>query len=230
MSKNNFHYVSVLLKMLYGIQMPDEDVEELGLLAWNKIGNKDVRLYRYSTPIDKVDNSVTLPCNAVELEAVTTNYEDWQSSTNKTEYGDLRTAYIENSIEYEKFYTSPYYMSGKLLKYDRAGDKLYFNKNYGTINILYKGILVDEDGLPELSDNEANAIATFLAYTYKFKEGLQLNNKNLIEQAAALKQLWATQCDQARVTYLNQNDMNNILNVSSSWNRHVYSKSSKPIL
>ena len=45
--KNNFHYVNVLLDMLYGVEMNDEDIEELGLIAWNLIGNKDVRLYHY---------------------------------------------------------------------------------------------------------------------------------------------------------------------------------------
>ena len=49
MNKNNFHYVDVLLDMLYGIQLEPEDVEEIGLIAWNLIGNRDVRLYNYTT-------------------------------------------------------------------------------------------------------------------------------------------------------------------------------------
>jgi hypothetical protein len=44
------------------------------------------------------------------------------------------------------------------------------------VNILYKGILADEDGLPELTDKEATAIATYIAYVTKFKEGLITNN------------------------------------------------------
>jgi hypothetical protein len=57
---------------------------------------------------------------------------------------------------------------------------LYFSRNYGTLNILYKGIIADEDGLPELTDKEANAIATFIAYSNKYKEGLKTNNAGLI--------------------------------------------------
>ena len=56
-------------------------------------------------------------------------------------------------------------MSGKLIPYQLIDDTLYFDKNYGTLNILYKGILMDEDGLPMLSDKEAVAIATYIAYT-----------------------------------------------------------------
>jgi len=64
---NNFHYVAVLLDMLYGIEMEDEELEELGLIAWNLIGNKNIRLYRYCAEIGP-DLSITLPCNLVEGE------------------------------------------------------------------------------------------------------------------------------------------------------------------
>jgi len=51
-----------------------------------------------------------------------------------------------------------------MIQYEQVNDKLYFTHNYGYVNILYKGILADEDGLPQLTDKEANAIATYLAY------------------------------------------------------------------
>ena len=234
---NNFHYISVLLDMLYGIEMEDEDVEEIGLLAWQLIGNKRVRLYRYCADIDKKDLSITLPCNALTgtgadggiIEAVTASYEDWERSSNYTDYGNFRSGLIENAIEREKYYNSPYYIPGKLLKYEQVGDKLYFTRNYGRVHVLYKGILADDEGLPELTDKEALAIATYVAYTQKFKEGLITNNKDVATQGQLLRQQWLQQCDQARVTYLNQNDMNNILDAKNSWHRHTYGKSTKPI-
>lgn len=230
MKTNNFHYIGVLLDMLYGIELDDETLEELGLLGWNLIGNKNTRMYRFSSNLD-CDNSITLPCNAVEgkVEAVTAPYEDWKRTTNYSSYGDLYTAYVEHSIEAERYYNSPHYIPGKLLKYEQVGDKLYFPFNYGRVNILYKGVLMDDDGLPELTDKEATAIATYIAYTQKFKEGLTSNNPNIIQQSALLKQQWLQQCDQARVTYLNQNDMNNILDVKTSCDRHNYNFSSKPM-
>lgn len=229
---NNFHYVGVLLDMLYGIELEDEEIEELGLLAWGLIGNKNTRLYRYCTPIGP-DLSVTLPCNAISgtdggvIEAVTSSYEDWERVTNYSDWGDNNTSFIEQNIEAEKFYQSKYYLPGKLLKYEQVGDKLYFTHNYGRINILYKGIVADEEGLPELTDKEANAIATYIAYVIKFKEGLITNNLQVTQQAQSLKAQWLQQCDQARITYLNQNDMNNILDVAFSYDRHRYGKSTK---
>jgi hypothetical protein len=82
-----------------------------------------------------------------------------------------------------------------LLDYEQVGDKLYFTRNYGKINILYKGILADEEGLPEITDKEAIAIATYIAYILKFKEGLQTNNVNISNQATQLFGLWKNQCD-----------------------------------
>ena len=230
MIKQDFHYIAVLLDMLYGIELDDEDLEEMGLLAWGLIGNRDTRLYRARLCIGS-DLSVTLPCNAVEggVELVTASYEDWARVTNYSELGDQRTSFIENLNEAEKYYPSPYYLPGKILKYEQVGDKLYFAHNYGTINVLYKGILADEEGLPQITDKEATAIATYIAYIIKYKEGLVTNNTVIINLAKSLKADWLQQCDQARVTYLNQNDMNNILDVKNSWDRHAYGKGSKVI-
>lgn len=222
MNKVNFHYIAVLLDMLYGLELEDEDLEEIGLIAWNLIGNKTTRLYSYSTTINPDDNSIKLPCNASSIESVTIPCEDWSRVTNYSEQGDPRTAFIESYIESSKIFKSSYHFPGKLVKYYQTGDILYFPENYGTVNILYKGIIMDGDGLPELSDKEANAIATYIAYVDKYKEGLKTNNGGLIQLAKDLEQKWLKQCDQARVTNLSANDMNEILDIKVSWDRKSY--------
>ena len=232
---NNFHYTAVILDQMYGIQMEDADLEELGLIAWDLIGNKTRKLYRYSTVIDPEDNSVTLPCNALDLngdscvELVTTSYEDWNQNTNLTDYGDQSTAFAEQYIESTKQYQGPYYLPGKVLKYEQVQDKLYFTHNYGRVNILYKGIIADEEGLPELTDKEASAIATYIAYVVKFKEGLKTNNGDMIKMSQMLEGKWQKQCDQARVKKLSQNDMNSILEVGASWDRKRFGFGYKPL-
>lgn len=231
---NNFHYISVLLDQFYGIEMEDDDMEEMGLMAWNLIGNKNIRLYRYRACINPKDNSVTLPCNALNsdgcVEAVTAIHEDWERTTNYSNDGNFNSSLVEQSIESEKYYQSPWYIPGKLLKYKQVGDKLYFTHNYGKVNILYKGVIMDEDELPEISDKEAMAIATYIAYVTKYKEGLITNNPNIINLANSLKVQWNQQCDQARMSYLNQNDFNEIADINFSWNRPSYGKTGfKPI-
>nr|DAH58335.1 MAG TPA: hypothetical protein [Bacteriophage sp.] len=118
--------------------------------------------------------------------------------------GDINSAYVEEYIESRKEFKSPLYQGGKFIKYERVGDTLYFDQPYGQINILYKGVLLDDEGLPELTDKEALAIATYCAYITKFKEGIMTNNGNIIQMANMLKQRWNVQCDQARVAdYIN---------------------------
>ena len=225
---NDFHYGLSLLNTMYGITIREEEYEEIALVGWNLIGNKRSRLYRYSVCLDACNKSVELPCNADILEAVTTDFEEWDYSTNDTPNGDINSAFVESYIENRKAFQQPLYVSGKLIPYERVGDTLYFDKPYGKINILYKGIILDDEGLPEITDKEALALATYCAYVIKYKEGLRSNNTTIISVANALKAQWLTQCDQARIDhYMTQNDWNNVLDVKTSWNRKSHGKSLK---
>lgn len=230
MTLNDFHYAMTLMEQLYGMTVQEDQFEEIALVAWNLIGNKRYRLYKYSTCANECTNEVTLPCNCDIIESVTTSWEDWNSTSNLYPNGDINSAHVEEYIESKKQYQSPLYQRGKLVKYKQAGDTLYLNEPYGQINILYKGVVLDEDGLPQLTDKEALAIATYCAYVQKFKEGLMTNNGNIVQLANSLKQQWNVQCDQARVAeYINQNEMNEILDAKTNWNRKLYNKSYKPI-
>lgn len=227
---NNFHYAISLAKTLYDVDGDLEDLEEIGLIAYNFIGNKNTRLYR--AQLDCVDGVIQLPCNVDIIEAVTyCGPEDWNYTSNHDYNGDWSSSYTEDYIESQKMYLDPFYISGKFVKYKRVGDKLYVNKGLGKVNILYHGILLDDEGLPEINDKEAVAIADYIAYTVKFKEALRTHNGNLANEAATLKQQWLLHCDAARVPeYVSQEEMDKILNVQSSWGRKVYHKSYKPTM
>lgn len=227
---NDFNYIYTVANSLYGLELEPEQFEELGLTAWNLIGNKTVRLYNYSADISCDDLSVQLPCNCDIIEAVTYNHEDWNYSTNKTVNGDYNSQFTEQYIEARKLYQAPLYISGKYAKYERVGDTLYFDKDYGKVNILYKGIILDEDGLPKVNEKEALAIATYIAFATKQKQGWITNNQNIIQLAQYLYQQWLKYCDSARVPLsIDQNTMNQVLDAKSSWNRKVYNKAYKPI-
>ena len=227
---NDFNYIYTVANSLYGLELEPEQFEELGLTAWNLIGNKTVRLYNYSADISNDDFSVQLPCNCDIIEAVTYNHEDWNYSTNKTVNGDYNSQFTEQYIEARKLYQSPLYISGKYAKYERVGDILYFDKDYGKVNILYKGVILDEDGLPQVNEKEALAIATYIAFATKQKQGWITNNQNIIQLAQYLYQQWLKYCDSARVPLsIDQNTMNQVLDAKSSWNRKVYNKAYKPI-
>lgn len=217
-----------LMETLYGITMQEDQWEETAIVAWNLIGNKRTKLYRYSTCVSNCEEGVQLPCNVDILEAVTTNFEEWDYSTNDTPNGNINSAYVESYIEHRKAFRNPLYLPGKLIHYERVGDMLYFDRSHGKINILYRGLVLDDDGLPQITDEEALAIATYCAYISKFKEGLQTNNPHLMEVSNVLKQQWNVQCDQARAGYyLSQNELDEILDAKTSWNRKSFGKSLK---
>lgn len=229
MAQNNFHYALSLAQMLYDVEGDTADLEEIGLIAHNFIGNKNTRLYRAT--IDVVGGEVQLPCNCDIIEAVTIGGEDWNYTSNQKDNGDVRSAYIENYIESRKAFSDPFYVSGKFVKYKRSGDKLYVDEKIPCVNILYHGIELDEDGLPTINDKEAIAIAEYIAYVYKYKEAIRTNNKIVLQLAHELKQQWLFHCDAARVAeYVSQEEMNKILDVQSSWGRKTYGKSYKPIM
>lgn len=67
----NFQSAYAQANLLYGIELAPEEFEEIGLIAWNKIGNRQTKLYRYRCKIDCETLTVTLPCNCDFVEAVT---------------------------------------------------------------------------------------------------------------------------------------------------------------
>lgn len=228
MKLNDFHYAMSLLSTLYGINLPEEEFEEVALIGWNLIGNKRTRLYRYKACVSDCDKGVELPCNADELEAVTTSWEDWNYTTNDTPEGDLNSKFTEEYIEHRKAFRNPLYASGKFIKYERVGNTLYFDRPHGRINILYKGEILDDNGLPQITDKEATALATYVAYITKYKEGLMTNNPNIIQLANTLKQQWNIQVDQARTDYyMSQNEWDEVLDAKTSWDRKQHNKSFK---
>lgn len=231
-SFNNFHYAIALAQMLYDIEGDDSDLEEIGLIAYNFIGNKNTRLYKAQLDVNCETGEVQLPCNVDIIEATTyCGPEDWNYTSNTKEFGDWQSEYTENYIESRKMFLDPFYISGKYVKYKRVGDKLYVHRGLRKINILYHGILLDEDGLPQINDKEAIAIAEYIAYVYKYKEAIKTNNPNILKMAQELKQQWLFHCDAARVPeYVPQEEMDKILNVQASWGRKVYNKSYKPTL
>ncbi len=229
MSKlNDFHYAQTLMEMLYGINLPDDEFEEIALLGWNLIGNKRTRLYRYSVCVDSCNQKIELPCNVEDIEAVTTDFEEWDYSTNDTPNGNTNSAFVESYIEARKAFRNPLYAPGKFIKYEQVGNTLYFDKPWGKINILYKDLMVDDEGLPEITDKEATALATYCAYITKFKEGISTNNSSIIQLSEVLRGKWITQCDQARADhYMTQNQWNEVLDAKTCWNRKQFGKSLK---
>lgn len=225
---NNFKYAMSLLNTMFGLTIQEDEFEEIALVGWQYIGNKRMRIYRYCTHVKDCKHGIELPCNVDQIEAVTTDWEEWNHSTNDTPNGNIYSAFVESYIEHRKAFRDPLYARGKFIKYERVGDMLYFDRPYGKVNILYRGLIVDDDGLPEITDKEALALATYCAYTIKFKEGMLTNNANTIQFAENLRRQWLLRADQARNDYyMSQNEWDQVLDSRTSWNRKSHNRSFK---
>lgn len=226
---NNFKYAITLAQMLYDIDINDMDtLIEIGLIAYNFIGNKNTHLK--SEIVDVKNGLVKIPCKADLIEAVTCpNEEDWNYTSNIKNYGDIDTLNIEQYIEKSKQNIDPLYISGRLIKYRREGNYIYVNDNIDKVCILYHTEQLDDDDLPMINDKEAIAIADYIAYTVKYKEAIRTNNSSVFQIAQTIKRSWLIHCDAARVPeYVNQNEMNDLLEITSSHNRKVHGRSYKP--
>lgn len=230
--KYPFQTVYSNLHELYGIDMNIDTMETAALIAWNYIGNKDCKIYRAVLPVHPNGEGTweaELPCNCFVVESVTSNWEDFKKTSNKfNSVGSLSSA-VEESIEYEKLPTSDLYQSGKLVSYRQIGDKLYFQSPFDSVNVIYKGLYLDDEGLPYLSLKEVQAIMSYCAYTYFYKKAVQNTDANSLQLASNEQNMWLKRCTQARVPdYLNQNEINDILDAKTTWNRKSYGYSYKP--
>lgn len=228
---NNFKYAISLAQMLYDIDINDMDtLIEIGLVAYNFIGNKNTQLVADIVNVDMRTGLVNLPCKADLVEAITyPKIEDWNYTSNTKNFGDFNTLNVEQYIEKSKQSVDPLYVSGRLIKYRREGNYIYVNEKVDVVCVLYHIEQLDEEDLPLINDKEAIAIADYIAYTIKYKEALRSNNSNVFQMAQTIKKQWLLHCDAARVPeYVNQNEMNDLLEIASSHNRKVHGRSFKP--
>jgi hypothetical protein len=64
------------------------------------------------------------------------------------------------------------YLPGGFVKYYQSGNTIYVDKHIKKVRILYRGIELDDDGLPQITDKEAMAIAAYVAYILQYKKAL----------------------------------------------------------
>lgn len=222
-----FYDAASHLNTFYGIYLEDDDFETIGMFAWEKIGNKYGAYYLFEG--ETKDCKLKLPCNVGVIESVTTNEVDSLREYNKDRY-NFDNHYQETLIEQQKRPESKLYVAGKLIEYTHQGDYLIFRKDWHNVKVLYLGVTVDDDGLPLLTNREVEAVSAYCAYVDTNKRGMVSRDRGTIELAQMLKMEWDRLAKHARVPeYMNQNEMDTILNAQSSWNRKKYNISFKPI-
>ena len=224
----SFYTAYPIIENLYGIKMDQNDFVTTGMIAYNKIGNKNTEIK--GEVLDIKNYQAKVPCDALSIEAVFADFPDLVQTSNKSRFPQIPSSYIERYINYWKYNQSLLYDDGKLIKYTLSGDTLYFDHNYKNILILYRAEITDSDGLPYISEKEAEAIAAYCAYTYLFKQAIALRDQGAAQLSQQIKLDWGRLCDLARTPEkLSQNDADKILDAMVSWDRKMYGKSYKPV-
>jgi hypothetical protein len=131
---------------------------------------------------------IDLPCNADIIEALTADYEDYQKTSNKFLAGHTQNGWVESYIESRKYNTGSLYVPGKFVKYRREGNRLYLSDKFNLINLVYKGFVADDDGLPFLNAKELEAIASFCAYSYMFKQAIMTRDQGTLQLSQLMEQ------------------------------------------
>lgn len=102
------------------------------------------------------------------------------------------------------------------MSYRQEGDSIVLDVDCPHVTILYHGIIVDEEGLPYLTEKEVQALAAYCAYMDMYKKSLIQRDGNLFQMANAVKADWLRLCNSARIPmHLTQNDINDVLDVKT---------------
>lgn len=215
------------LNDFYGIALNEDEFETTALYAWMHIGNKRTKYYRYTA--DTIEKRLELPCNVDIIESVNGSVEAFTmtDNTRRESYGRQQ---VESYIESRKLTKHPLYQSGVLLNYHQEGNTLVFESKQRGVTVLYKGVLADEQGLPSLNFKEVEALSAYCAYTYYYKKALMTKDQALFQIAKDIQNIWKQKCSAARTPErLTQNEMDDILDASSSWDRKRYGLPYKPM-
>lgn len=230
MEKFPFYTALTLVQDLFGLELSEDQFETWGIIAYNKIGNKESILKRCRFPVihNKGCWYTMKPCDMSTIEMITVDGEDFQSTSPVMDFPGIYTSPIENFIETTKVDNHNLYMSGAMVHYTETADKIYFTEPYRFVNILYKSHVYDSDSLPSLTHNEMIAIATYCAYCHFYKQGLMTKDSATIQMSQMLKKDWVRACTDARQPeYMSQNEGQEILDAISSYDRHLYNKTQK---
>lgn len=216
------------LNDFFDVHFNEEDFETIGLHAWYWIGNRRSRLYQFT---DKTINlRLDLPCNVDLIESVHGSYEDYQKTDNVLRENHTKLT-TESYIESRNTISHPLYRKGKLLDFYQEENTLVFSKDYPSVTVVYRGIIADEQGLPYINQKEVDAIATYCAYTFWQKKAWSTRDQFAMQNAQMLKRDWERAVLKARTPeIMTQNEMDEILDVSTRWDRKRYGMSYKPVL
>lgn len=212
-TSNNFYSAMSLIDSIYGISISPTEFEELGYIAWGKIGNKRTLMRDYITI--PVNDRIILPEDLDIIEGVYLNSTlvysntDYSMTANENKAMEQKTSpRVNQAVQYSR---------NVLLKnyYIADGCLIFTEPMPYEVKVMYKSILSDSDDLPYINDLEAEAIAVYCVYVYFMKKFNKTKDKMCYEQAQIYEKEWKQKLNRARrPETLNHNDLDDIMKTS----------------
>lgn len=174
----DFMYGKFLLKDLFDVVLNEDDYVERAYMIFRQINT--LTTYTHLTEVTIPDSCiVTLPCNILQVEAVTLNTVNLQSLDVDVNYiyydyvhNDGFSMYVADALQKSiknilpNKATSHQHPLGVYIPYELHGKTITVDKKWkGTqIYLMYKGLVVDHQGNPCLFRKQTEAIAYKLAF------------------------------------------------------------------
>lgn len=213
-NNSTFNYVSIfrgiaMIQTMFGETPNEDDYLDNALECLRQIGNLHTSMYGYVGRTDE-NGKLCLPITAQSIEYVTDGTEDWTTWSVKSEISQLHPP-------------------GRAIKYKFLGNEVITDLLNQLISVAYRTYKSDEEGLPLITEKEANACAYWWKWVdtrRKMYQGNQLA-ASILQYAERDKN---KAINQARIPErFSQNFMNQFADIVYSRDRKVYNRFYKPV-
>lgn len=217
----------------YALDMTTDDFIESAYDVWRSIGNIAVETHRYITRVPD-DFIIELPNEAEFIDSVTVINKKLLVSTfdsggRKDRHIPAVTEHSTVTDENESLQSTPGHSVNYILLDNNSIKITSPDLLNADIMVIYKSILLDDDGLPMLNDKEVAAIAAETArkdLTRKMFQGVGPNtNSALVTMFQVITGEAARLMAAAKVDEkITKDGLDKLLDIKTSWDRKVYNK------
>jgi hypothetical protein len=237
-SFENFLNAKFLLKDLFDITMTDEDFIEKAYRGYRKIGNIATANHKHKGLVE--NQMIKLPCNVEFIESLSTGDLVLDSIndiiivtenpngpiTNQYYYPDLLGYDNINKINLSRTNLHP---TGQFIPYEICGKNEFLKvseKFEGeTLLVIYRGQVLDEDGLPALTAKEVEALAYYVAYL-DVQKRIFMKEPGMADLFQIIKPEYIRTMTAAKIPeYVSQNFWDQLLSAHTRMDRKTFGNS-----
>jgi len=210
---------------LYALDMKEDDFIETAYSVWREIGNVARKPVRFFTKVPD-DFIIELPPECDAIESVTLVNErvpatTYDSAGPKERRSPAQFTQMNVPGLNESLTTSPGQSVGYVT--ERGAVRITSSEALNRdIMIVYKSIVVDDDGLPLINDKESAAIAAEVARRMVVREAFQgvAGREKLLQfiMGEADRLMAAAKIDEI----INDDAIDKMLDIKTTWDRKIY--------